>query len=400
MKGVLTMLLLNVSQNILGLSDLIIKNIFTTNDTTNFEIEMLRKPHKCPCCGTVTNRIHDYRLQKVKDLPSFGKKVNLLLRKRRYVCPSCHKRFYEMIQFLPRYHRMTSRVINEVLILLASTHSFKSVAKQLNLSSSTVVRIFDYLSYQPSELPRIIAFDEFKGNAGGEKYQCIITDPEHHTIIDILPNRYKADLTSYLLRFDTSHTEMFISDMWSTYRDLAKEIFPHACYVIDKYHYVRQVIWALDAVRKEVQQEFSDHRRRYFKRSKRLLIKRFDTLDNDGKQAINLMLYTSKKLATAHTLKEEFFQAMQSKTRIEALSSFTTWINHAENSNLSRFVSVALTMNHWLSGILNSFETAYTNGFTEGTNNTIKVLKRNAFGYRNFNRFRNRILHMDHAKSR
>lgn len=393
------MLSFNTSQNILGLSNLVIKNIFITQNTTNFEIEMIRKPHKCPCCGTMTDRIHDYRLQKVKDLPSFGKNVNLILRKRRYVCLSCNKRFYEKIQFLPRYHRMTSRVIHEALILLASTVSFKSVAKQLNLSTSTVVRIFDHLSYSPSALPRIISFDEFKGNTGHEKYQCIVTDPEHHKIVDILPNRYKSDLTSYLLKFDTSRTELFISDMWGTYRDLAKEFFPNACYVIDKYHYVRQVIWALDAVRKEVQQEFCDYRRKYFKRSKSLLIKRFEYLDDESKQAVNVMLYTSQKLSTAHSLKEEFFKVMQSQTRLEAMQLLTTWITHAQNSNLPRFVSVALTMNNWITGILNSFETPYTNGFTEGTNNTIKVLKRNAYGYRNFNRFRNRILHMDHAKN-
>ena len=155
------MLSLNVSQNILGLSDLVVKNIFIVISTTTFEIEMIRKPHKYPCCRTSTNRIHDYRLQKVKDLLSFGNKVNLLLRKRRYVCLSCHKRFYEKIDFLPKYHRMTlrlmtSRVINEVLMLLASTRSFKSVAQQLNLLPSTVVRIFDHFSYQPLELPGVM----------------------------------------------------------------------------------------------------------------------------------------------------------------------------------------------------------------------------------------------------
>jgi len=381
------MLSLNVSQNLLGLSNLIIKNISITPDSTFFHIEMLRKPHKCPCCGTMTDRIHDYRTQKIKDLPSFGKKIFLLLHKRRYICPSCNKRFYESIQFLPRYHRMTSRLIHEVLFRLASTTSFKSVANQFNLSSSTVVRIFDQLAYTPSSLPRILSFDEFKGNAGHEKYQCIITDPENHTIVDILPTRYKDDLQAYLHRFDTSHTEMVISDMWGTYRDLAKEFFPNACYVIDKYHYIRQVIWALEAVRKEVQQDFSDHRRKYFKRSKRLLIKRFDKLDDADKQAVKLMLYTSQKLSIAHTLKEEFFSFLQSKTRLEALSALSLWIDHAENSGLPRFQSVALTMNNWITGILNSFTTPYTNGFTEGTNNTIKVLKRNAYGYRNFSRF-------------
>lgn len=393
------MLSSNVSQNILGLSNLTIKNISITSDSTFFEVEMLRKPHKCPCCDTMTDHIHDYRTQKIKDLPSFGKKVFLLLHKRRYVCPSCNKRFYESTEFLPRYHRMTSRLVYEVLIQLASTTSFKSVAKQLNLSPSTIVRIFDHLAYAPSSLPRILSFDEFKGNAGHEKYQCIITDPENRTIVDILPNRYKDNLQAYLQKFDTSHTEMVISDMWGTYRDLAKELFPDACYVIDKYHYIRQVIWALEAVRKEVQKDFSDHRRKYFKRSKFLLVKRFTKLDDANKQAVKVMLYTSKKLSLAHTLKEEFFDFLQSQTRLEALSALTLWINHAENSGLPRFVSVASTMNTWITGILNSFTTPYTNGFTEGTNNTIKVLKRNAYGYRNFSRFRNRILHMNHQKS-
>ena len=359
---------------------------------------MIRKPHVCPSCGCITNRIHDYRHQKIKDLPSFNKNVILLLRKRRYVCTHCHKRFYETTDFLPRYHRMTSRLISQILVLLASTHSFKSVGKQLNLSTSTVVRVFDHLSYAPSSLPRILSFDEFKGNTGHEKYQCIITDPKHHRIIDILPNRYKDDLSAYLLQYDTSHTEMVISDMWGTYRDLAKEFFPNATYIVDKYHYIRQVIWALEAVRKEVQTEFSDHRRKYFKKSKKLLIKHFEHLSDTDKQAVKVMLHTSKKLSMAHALKEEFFDVMTSQTRLKALQKLTVWITHAENSDLPRFVFVSLTMNNWITGILNSFETSYTNGFTEGTNNKIKVLKRNAYGYRNFNRFRNRILHMDNKK--
>lgn len=63
----------------------------------------------------------------IQDLPSLGKKVNLFLHKRRYVCPSCNKRFYETIEFLPRYHRITSRLISKILLLLASNTSFKSV---------------------------------------------------------------------------------------------------------------------------------------------------------------------------------------------------------------------------------------------------------------------------------
>jgi len=59
-----------------------------------------------------------------------------------------------------------------------------------------------------------------------------------------------------------------------------------------------------------------------------------------------------------------------------------------------QFEKCAATIQNWITGILNSFSVPLTNGFTEGCNNKIKVLKTNAYGYRNFNRFRDRILHM------
>jgi len=398
-ERLLIMLLFHYSQKILNLSDVIIKNISHSPDTTTYEIEMIRKPHTCPCCGHLTNSIHDYRIQKIKDISAFGSHTFLLLRKRRYICKSCGKRFYEHIDFLPRYYRITKRLALYILSQLASTVSFKSVAESLNLSSTTVTRIFDKLSYSAVSLPSVFAIDEFKGDTNHEKYQCIITDPEHKKVIDILPNRYKADLTSYLLKFDTSHTSIVISDMWQPYRDIAKDIFPSAIYVVDKYHYSRQVLWAFEAIRKEVQKEFSDERRKYFKRSRTLLIKHYRDLNADQKQRLNVMLYTSPKLLTAYNLKESFYDVMESADYSTAKEKLVQWLIFAEKSDLPRFQAVAKTINQWLSGILNSFKTPYTNGYTEGVNNKIKVLKRNAYGYRNFERFRSRILHMCNKKS-
>ena len=388
------MLSLHYSQKLLNLSGILIKDIKNDGHTTTFYIECPRKPHKCPCCGHATSAIHDYRNQTIKDLPSFGNNTLLVLRKRRYVCTQCGKRFYETTSFLPRYYRHTTRLALYVLTLLTSTHSFTSVAHVVNLSVSTIIRIFDKLSYAPSELPQVLSIDEFKGNTGGEKYQCIITDPAHRRVIDILPNRFKSHLTSYFLSFDTTKTTHFISDMWQNYRDLSNEIFPQATFVVDKYHYIRQVIWAFEAIRKEVQKEFTDYRRKYFKHSKRLLLKHFDDLNDDQKQQVNTMLYTSIKLANAYTLKEQFYTFIASEDYSTAKNLLQNWIQSALASELSRFIECAKTMLNWQQGILNTFKTPYTNSYTEGINNKIKVLKRNAFGYRNFKRFRNRILHI------
>ena len=104
---------------------------------------------------------------------------------------------------------MTSRLIFKVLLFLASNTSFKSVALEVDLSQSTVMRIFDHLSYQSSVLPRVIAIDEFKGNAGNEKYQCSITDPEKHKIIGILMLYASPKLASvHALKEEQSKTRL------------------------------------------------------------------------------------------------------------------------------------------------------------------------------------------------
>ena len=69
-------------------------------------------------------------------------------------------------------------------------------------------------------------------------------------------------------------------------------------------------------------------------------------------------------------------------------------ITNAENCGLPEMKKCAGTMKNWDDDILNSFTVPYTNGFTEGRNNKIKVIKRNAYGYKNFKRFRNLILHI------
>ena len=74
------------------------------------------------------------------------------------------------------------------------------------------------------------------------------------------------------------------------------------------------------------------------------------------------------------------------------------WILIAQNSRLNDYQDCATTIQNWSKSIFNTFDFPYTNGFTEGCNNKIKVLKRNAYGYRNFNRFRKRILHMFNYK--
>ena len=95
------MLYNHFTEELLGLQGVKITNVQKEENNIIIHLEMERKSHNCICCGTATDTIHDYRLQKIKDIPSFGKNVVIMLRKRRYRCPHCGKRFYEENAFLP-----------------------------------------------------------------------------------------------------------------------------------------------------------------------------------------------------------------------------------------------------------------------------------------------------------
>ena len=384
------------TQKILGLQDIEIENVEEIYDSIHIYCRLERKPHKGPCCGEMTDTVHDYREQVIKDIPAFGKKVFIHLKKRRYRC-SCGKRFAEKNTFLPRYQRMTNRLFAYIIDKLRNEVSFTMVAREVNLSVTTVIRIFDFVCYSNHHLPDVLAIDEFKGNTSGEKYQCILTDPVNKIVLDILPKRYESYLTEYFSSFpkdERKNVKYFVSDMWKPYSNIASVWFSKATKIVDKYHWMRQVIWAFEALRKQEQKKFSKTHRRYFKKSRQLLIARYDKLSDEGKQQVNVMLYASPTLSTAHFYKEDFMKILDCKDRDSAKKQMSDWINSALDCGIPQLQKCAKTMLNWLTGILNSFSSSATNGFTEGCNNKIKVLKRNAYGYRNFKRFRNRILHM------
>ena len=94
----------------------------------------------------------------------------------------------------------------------------------MNLSVNTVIRVFGVVDYGHKNLPSALSIDEFKGNTGGEKYQCIITDPVKKVVLDILPARTEVCLTKYFAKFSKSEREnvkYFVSDMWKPFANIA-----------------------------------------------------------------------------------------------------------------------------------------------------------------------------------
>ena len=380
---------------LLNIEDVIVKNIFHSDSYVKITLETEPTEHICPVCGKITKRIHDYRMQTIKDLPLQFKHCYLVLRKRRYVC-SCGKRFYENYSFLPKYFQRTSRMTAFIADALHDTRSITSVAKMCNVSTATVNRILDTISYGRPDIPLAISIDEFKGNAGGQKYQCILVDPIKHSVLDILPSRSQTQLVSYfrgIPKKERYRVKFFVCDMWRPYTELAQSFFPNATVVIDKYHFIRQVTWAIENVRKRIQKTMPGYLRKYYKRSRSLILTRYDKLKDEKKQECDLMLLYNDDLRLAHYLKEWFYRICQNPRYSEQRKELLEWISTAEQSQLLEFEKCAATYRHWCKEILNAFKYSHiSNGPTEGFNNKIKVLKRTSYGIRNFEHFRSRIL--------
>nr|WP_230989129.1 transposase [Anaerocolumna chitinilytica] len=181
--------------------------------------------------------------------------------------------------------------------------------------------------------------------------------------------------------------------MWEPYVDLAKAYFPNATIIIDKYHFIRYVTWAIENVRKRLQKKMPSNLLRYYKRSRKLILTRYNKLKEENKKACDLMLLYNDDLRTAHRLKEWFYEICQSEKYKYQREGFWEWVKTAEKSGIPEFEACAKTYRNWSQGILNAFKYKYTNGPTEGYNNKIKVLKRVSFGMKNFERFRTRIIH-------
>ena len=194
-----SMLMTDYTAELLNLEDVIITKVENIADQLHIYLELPRSANTCPVCGATTDRIHDYRMQTIKDLP-LARDTFLHLRKRRYRC-SCGKRFFEKNTFLPRYYRVTSRLVAEIMFSFKKLIPAKEIGSRFNVSAVTAMRYFNLFNKKLTVLPEVISLDEFKGNSGGQRYNSIVADPKEGKVLDILPNRYENDLIRYFSQF-------------------------------------------------------------------------------------------------------------------------------------------------------------------------------------------------------
>ena len=385
------MLMKDYTAELLNLEDVIITNVENISDQLHVYVELPRREHICPACGAATDLVHDYRMQIVKDVP-LARDTFLHLRKRRYRC-SCGKRFFEKNPFLPRYYRVTSRLVAQIIQEFRKIIPATEIGSHFNVSAVTAMRYFNCFNQKVKELPEVLSLDEFKGNSGGQKYNSIVVDPKDRKVLDILPNRYESDLIKYFSQFPSkTKVKYFVCDMNPHFRNVANTCFKQATVVADRYHVVRQVFWAVEKVRKNEQSKLPDRHRKYFKKSRFLLMKPIEKLTDEQMDRLALMFEMAPRLADAYRIKNEFLTVFHSKSSAEGRQKLLDWLLSVEVMQMPEFDDCTKAYRNWFQEILNSMDVPWSNGYIEGCNNKTKVLKRVCFGMRNFNNFRKRIL--------
>lgn len=392
---------MNFNINIPGLETVKVKNIETQDERMVLHVELPLVHHTCPCCGEETKRVHDYRIQRITHLKWFERLTVIMYRKRRYVCGSCQKKFFEDNPFVDRYQRFSKEWNQAVHIRSIKGKTFKEIGEMYDASSSTVIRRFDRIAQEviekPKELPRVIAMDEYKGDTEAGMYQLIIANGETHEPIDILPNRRKSTIKHYLQQYG-SQVEIVIMDMNPSFKAAVREALDRPLIIADRFHYCRYIYWAMDKVRRRIQKEWHAYDRKKCKRMRHVFYKDSTKLTEKQQWYLRRYIGFSSELGRAYDLKESycrwFKQAKKDgltamgKTK-ESLQGFYEEVKKAEIPEFSRAIK---TLQNWQPEILNSLAFHYSNGFLEGINNRTKVLKRNAYGFRSFERFRAKIL--------
>lgn len=391
---------MNFIMNIPGLKDVVVKKIEEINQVIRIHVEMERKVHRCPRCQAKTNRVHDYRIQRIQHLKWFERMTQLFYKRRRYIC-SCGKRFSEKNTFIERFQRTSVEWNQAVSIRAIKGKTFKETSEIYGTSATTIVRRFDRMASteirKVGDLPSVIAIDEYKGDTREGKYQLIIADGVTKKPLDILPNRSKTTIKHYLQKHG-AHVQIVIMDMSHSFKAAVQAALGRPVIIADRFHFCRYVYWALDGVRRRVQQTFHAYDRKKCKRMRYVFHKAGDRLTEDEKWHLDRYLSMSVELKRAYEMKENYRQWFERAKEIgnEQITLVKEELYQLyekfEKEGISELSNVVKTFKNWQIEILNSFVYNFSNGFLEGINNSTKVLKRNAFGFRSFERFRAKIL--------
>ena len=336
----------------------------------------------------------------MRDLPCAGRRIYLEIDLRRVDCRRCGSVKRETLAWLYRNARHSHRFAMYVgSRCIASPIS--DIAKELRLDWDTVKEMDKQYMQAQLELagppsPQVIGIDEI--SVGGHEYRIVVSDLETHRAIWFGgAGRKEEDLAKFydwLGPAKSMKIRLAVMDMWKPFRNATRAHATQAAILFDKFHILRHLGEALDTVRKSEYARVSGTDRSFIKGQKYTLLSHRENLTLGGREALGKLLKANRRLNTAYVLKESFGQLWNYRSERWARKFFAQWQAALKWRRLEPFEKfAAMIERHW-DGIAAYCkpENKVALGFVECLNNKIRVLQRRAYGLRDEEYLRLKIL--------
>lgn len=327
--------------------------------------------------------------------------IHLEMEVRRVACRNCGLVKRERLSFLADNPAYTERFAYYVG-RRCRQGTVKDIAEELRLDWDTVKTLdMQYMRAQLAKAgtpaPTAIGIDEISIRKG-HTYRIVVSDLIRRRPIWFggkdRSEASMAEFYEWLGESSAAGIKLAVMDMWKPFTNAARKHAPQAAILYDKFHVMRHLGDALDKVRKKEYARLAGKDRRFIKGQKYTLLSHRENLSLDGRRALKKLLTANKRLNTAYVLKEQFGQLWDYEREGWARRFFENWRASLRWQRLGAYEKFAdMIERHW-DGIAAYCrpENKVSLGFVEGLNNKIRVLQRRAYGLRDEEYLRLKIL--------
>jgi transposase len=355
---------------------------------------------RCSACGS-RQVVSRGRVERhFKSLPIGSRETTVVLPIPRVECRACGAVRQAEVPFAdPR--RSYTRAFERYALELGRRMTIRDVAKHLNVSWDVIKEIQKRDLARRFAKPKLkhlrrLAIDEI-AVAKGHRYLTVVMDLDSGAVVFVGDGKGADALKPFWKRLRPSKAkiEAVAMDMSAAYRGAVSTHLPKAKIVFDRFHVMKLFNEKLSDLRRALHREATDvMQKKVLKGTRWLLLKAAENLDEerDEKTKLKEALALNQSLATAYYLKEDLRQFWEQPGKTFGTLFLDGWIKRAEGSGIKILQQMAKTLASHRDGLLAYYDVMITSGPMEGTNNKIKTMKRQAYGFRDQEFFKLKIL--------
>ena len=388
-----------VYEQLINLPSLLITGVDFTDRKITIECKIRHPDSPCPNCKERRTKVNQYCTRILRDLNMGPREVYLHLSVRQFLCTLCNRYYTEDPDFADRNKDHTDRQA-DYMFIVCRHQTYTETAAIVNTSHKTVERVvlakcakFLEPSKRYAQVRRL-GIDEQSHRKGKKDYVCVLTDLDRGIIVDMLPDRKKATLSAHFKQLGEAfcrQIEFVCCDQWEAYIHVAKENFPNAKIVLDRFHTVKMLNECLDKFRRTLRKE--DKNNPLYKKIKWIVFKQYHKLSDSELDKLDEAFGESPLLKKLYFKRDEFHQIFDNSPDVERASAgIEIWKTSLVKEGLNQFDDFVKSIKFTAQYIANYVLDNVSNAVTEGLNNLIRTIKRTAYGMTNLDHLKLRVL--------